>query len=101
MKLFALVYQEHYAKYCERHTLSQTDSSFQDFLKEIGTPSLSFQPRKDAELLKDVSYNEVPPGSCIRLRLQGDYVGTVHKKLFEVSYEKADKSERGNSCSIV
>ena len=95
MKVWALVHQDHYAKYCERHTLSQTDSSLQQFLSDIGTPSLSFQP------LNDASFKEVPVGSCIRLRLQGDYSESVHKKLFQALCENGDKSQRATSCSIV
>jgi hypothetical protein len=95
MKLWVLVQEEHYAKYCEHHTLSQSEESFRTFLKDIGTRSLSFQPRTES------NYKEAPQGSCVRLRLEGDYVGIVHKKLFQALCEKGDKSQRGTSCSIV
>jgi hypothetical protein len=98
MKLWVLVQEDHYAKYCERHTLSQSEESFRTFLKDIGTPSLSFQPRTETP---ESNYKEAPQGSCVRLRLQGDYVGIVHKKLFQALCEKGDKSQRGTSCSIV
>jgi hypothetical protein len=95
MKLWVLVQEEHYAKYCEHHTLYQSEESFRTFLKDIGTRSLSFQPRTES------NYKEAPQGSCVRLRLEGDYVGIVHKKLFQALCEKGDKSQRGTSCSIV
>jgi hypothetical protein len=95
MKLWVLVQEEHYAKYCEHHTLSHSEESFRTFLKDIGTRSLSFQPRTES------NYKEAPQGSCVRLRLEGDYVGIVHKKLFQALCEKGDKSQRGTSCSIV
>jgi len=95
MKLWVLVQEEHYAKYCEHHSLSQSEESFRSFLKDIGTRSLSFQPRTES------NYKEVPQGSCVRLRLEGDYVGIFHKKLFQDLCEKGDKSQRRTSCSIV
>lgn len=101
MKAYVLVYQEHYAKFCELHTVLQTESSFQAFLKEIGTTSLSFQMKEKQLESNYVSYKEVPPGSCIRLRLPEEYVATIHAKLFETSRENQDKSRRGSSCSIV
>jgi hypothetical protein len=101
MKLWVLVQEDHYRKYCERHALSQSEESFRIFLKDIGTPSLSFQPRTEAPESNYLSYKEAPQGSCVRLRLQGDYVGIVHKKLFQALCEKSDKSQRGTSCSIV
>ena len=101
MKAFVLVYTEHYEKFCELHTIPQTDTSFQQFLTVIGTPSLSFQlPEKQAES-NYVFYKEVPPGSCIRLRLPEEYVATIHEKLFQTSHKKEDKSRRGSSCVIV
>jgi len=101
MKLWVVVYEEHYAKFCDLRALSQSEESFRTFLKDIGTPSLSFQPHTEASESNYVSYKEAPQGSCVRLRLQGDYVGIVHKKLFQALCEKSDKSQRGTSCSIV
>ena len=101
MRLFVLVNQEHFEKFCELHNISHSDVSLQIFLKEIGTPCLRFQPLDLSEKSNYMAFKEVPTGSCIRLRLQEEYVATIHKKLFQASYEKSDKSQRGNSCSIV
>ena len=101
MKIFVLVFQEHYLKFCELHKVSQTELSFQQFLSEIGTPSLFFQCPTTTFDSNYVSYKEVPPGSCIRLRLPEEYIATIHAKLFQTSCEPQDKSRRGSSCVIV
>ena len=101
MKLWVLVDQEHYAKYCELHAFSQTDTSFQKYLREIGTPSIQFESSRDSGFVKGVFRKEVPQGSCIRLWQTHEYIAVVHEKLFQVPHEKEDKSRRSNSCSIV
>ncbi len=101
MKIWVLVYKEHYEKYCELHELVLSNAAFQAFLKEIGTPSLCFHNPKQIEESNYLSYEEVPEGSCITLRIPQAYVAVVHEKLFPVSHEKPDKSRRSSSCSIV
>jgi hypothetical protein len=101
MKAFVLVYNEHYGKFCEVHSLSDTQESFQRFLKEIGTPSVQFQSVITMEESNYMGYKEVPEGTCLRLRQPHEYVAVVHEKLFQTSREKEDKSRRGSSCVIV
>lgn len=101
MKAFVLVYQEHYEKFCELGNTSQTNESFQAFLRDIGTSSLLFRMQENQLESNYVSYREVPPGSCIRLRLPEDYVAMIHAKVFQTSHEPQDKSRRGSSCVIV
>ena len=101
MKLWVVVYEEHYAKFCDLRALSQSEESFRSFLKDIGTPSLSFQPRTEAPESNYVSYKEAPQGSCVRLRVPDDYVTTIHETLFQTSHEKEDKSRRTSSCVLV
>ncbi len=101
MKVWALVYKEHYERYCELHQLQVGDAALQAFLKEIGAPSLCFHTPRGVEESNYVSYQEVPGGSCITLRIPHTYVAVVHEKLFPASQEKPDKSRRSSSCSIV
>lgn len=101
MKLFALVYKEHYEKFCELRTLDDSDTTLQLFLKEIGTPSLcADKPNRSVES-NYVLYKSIPDGSCIRLRLPYEYVAVIHAKLFQVSREPLDKSRRGSSCVLI
>ena len=101
MKLFALVYKEHYEKYCELHGLTMNNPALQAFLKDIGVPSICFQKPSQIEESNYVSYDEVPEGSCVRLLQPNLYTAVIHEKLFPVSHEKPDKSRRSSSCAIV
>lgn len=101
MKLFVLVYKEHYEKYRELHNLKESTQSLQLFLKEIGTPLLSVGlPRVPPES-NYVYYQEVPDGSCIRVLQPYEYVAVIHAKLFVTSRENQDKSRRGSSCVVI
>lgn len=97
---WVLVYDEHYRKYCEKHTRPHDLDSLQSFLKEIGTPSLLFQTPKERVISTFVSYRQVPYASCIRLRTSEDYVAVVHTNLYPELHEKRDKSRRSSSCTI-
>lgn len=101
MKLFVLVHQEHYEKYCEKEGLKDSAKTFQAYLKDIGTPSITFQSKSEQIESNYLSYKEVPDGSCIRFRLHAEYVAIIHQKLFQESHERPDKSRRGSSCCIV
>lgn len=98
---WVVVYKEHYDKYRDVHQLEETVSTFQVYLKDIGTPSLVFQKPPKTEESNYVSYVQAPESSCIRLRTSQDYVAVLHEKLFPASNEKQDKSRRTSSCSIV
>lgn len=98
---WVLVYKEHYDKYREIHQLEESVSTFQAFLKDIGTPSLVFQKPTKVEESNYVSYVQAPQGSCIRLRTSQNYAAVLHEKLFPASNEKQDKSRRSSSCTIV
>ena len=99
--MWALVYEEHYIKYCLMHHQAENDGTFQAFLKEVGTPSLSFA--KPAEGLESnyMLYKEAPLGSCIRLRTPQEYATVIRRKLYPESDEKPDKSRRTSSCSLM
>lgn len=101
MKLFVLIYQEHYERYRELNSLGDSEQSFQRFLKEIGTPALSFSQSGMKEQSNYMSFLEVPAGSCVRLRKPEEYVAVLHECLFRGRHEKQDKSRRSSSCSIV
>jgi hypothetical protein len=91
MKLWALVYEEHVSKYLDTKHLERSPLSIQSFLREIGTPSLQFGKASDP------SFQEVPPGSCIRFRTPDEYRLIVQDQL----YPRPDKSRRTSSCAIV
>ncbi len=101
MLAWVLVYDEHYRKYCEKKACPHDLDSFQRFLKEIGTPSLFFQPPAQRVVQSGVSYRQVPLGACIRLRLPEDYTSVVHESLYPELRDKPDKSRRSSSCTIV
>jgi hypothetical protein len=101
MKLWVLVYEEHYQRYKEYYGLEESIQSFQRFLKEIGTPSLQFNQPAMKEQSNYLKYLEVPEASCIRLRKPEEYVAVLHESLFQGRHEKQDKSRRSSSCSIV
>lgn len=98
---WVLVYDEHYKKFCELKVRPNNLDSLQQFLKEIGTPSLLFQTPKERTINTSVAYKQVPYSSCIRLRTPEDYVAVVHKTLYPELREKQDKSERSNSCTLM
>ena len=90
---YVLYCDEHYKRYLEQRSLSDTIDSFRLFLKEIGTSSLFFtRPLPDCETV----YHQVPSSTCIRLRTTEDYTHTVNTEL----YQKQDKSTRSSSCTI-
>lgn len=95
---WVLYNENHYIKFLERKSLSDTIESFRLFLKEIGTSSLFFSRPTPTP---DIVYHQVPSSSCIRLRTPEDYKSVVHSTLFQETHEKQDKSKRSNSCVIV
>jgi hypothetical protein len=101
MKLYVLVYEEHYTKYLDLHTLLEGTASLQSFLRDIGTASIAFQRPLHNLDSNYVSFKEVPMGSCVRLWQPHQYVDIIHEKLFVDSHEKEDKSRRRSSCVIV
>lgn len=101
MKLWALVYDEHYLKYCLTSHQEESQSSLQAFLKHIGTPSIVFQEPTQQPESNYVSYKEVPQSSCVRLYTPKAYALVIRRKLYPESEEKADKSRRSSSCVIL
>ena len=101
METWVLVYDEHYRKYCDKRCCPHDLDSFQWFLRDIGTPSLSFQKPHQHIVQTAVSYRQVPLGTCIRLRGPEDYTSVVHKNLYPELREKQDKSRRSSSCTIM
>ena len=101
MKLWVLVYEEHYEKFLALHQQEKTNESFQQYLKEIGTPCFFFQ--KPTEVLQSnyIHYKEVPQGTCIRRRRSEEYVAIVHKVLYPELRQREDKSRRSSSCAIL
>jgi hypothetical protein len=98
---WALVYDEHYQRFCELNVKSDDLDTFQQFLKEIGTPSLLFQTPNERKVATSVVYKQVPYSSCIRLHTPENYAAVVHKTLYPKLREKQDKSERSNSCTVM
>jgi len=101
MKLWALVYEEHYIKYCLMHHQAENDEIFQAFLKEIGTPSLTVGKPKEPLESNYMLFKEAPIGSCIRLHTPQEYATVIRRELYPESDEKPDKSRRTSSCSIM
>jgi hypothetical protein len=93
-----MVHNEHYRRYCEKKCRPHDLDSFQEFLKEIGTHVLSFQPPTERVLGNIVSYRQVPMGSCIRLHQPDNYFEVVAAKLYP---EEHGRPRRTSSCSIV
>lgn len=91
MKLFALFHEIDFSLFLEVRNLPNCPETFQRFLKDIGTTQISFQASTS-------SFLEVPPGSCVRLRGEKDYLLAMAKL---VPHEKQDKSRRTSSCTIV
>ena len=96
MELWALVYQEHYEKYLTKNILQDDLDSLQQYMKDIGTPAISFQ-RPGKRESNYVAYKQVPQGSCIRLRRSEDYVSVIHNVL----YPELQQERRSSSCIIV
>jgi hypothetical protein len=94
MKLWVLVYDEHYSKYLDTNHLEKSADSLRAFLSTIGTSHIAFQ-----EPTNGLRFLEPPSGSCIRLRTPEQYVKIVHETLFQSGPQ--DKSERSSSCVIV
>lgn len=101
MKLWVLVYDEHYEKFLSLQHLEKNGESFQVYLKEIGTPSLAFQKPTGVLQTNYIEYKEVPIGSCVRLRTSEKYVAVVHKVLYPELRQREDKSRRSTSCVVV
>ena len=101
MKLWVLVYEEHYIKFCFQNNLTENDELFQRFLKEIGTPAIMFQEPNQKQESNYMVYKEVPSGSCIRFHTPEIYARVIRQNLYIDSNEKQDKSRRTSSCSIV
>jgi hypothetical protein len=91
MKLFVFVRDEDFEIFLTVSNLPNSPETFQHFLKSVGTTQLRFDTPKE-------SFIPVPPGSCIRLRTEEDYLYAIETQL---PREKKDKSERGSSCVIV
>ena len=101
MKVWALVYDEHYLKYCITTHQEESQEIFQSFLKDIGTPCIAFQKPSQQPESNYVSYKEVPNGSCIRLYTVKEYAAVIRRKLYPESDERQDKSRRSSSCSLM
>ena len=101
MKLWALIYEEHYIKYCLISHQTENNEVFQGFLKTIGTPSLAFEKPKEPLESNYMLYKEVPDGTCVRLRTTQEYATVIRQKLYPESNEKPDKSRRSSSCTLM
>ena len=89
MKLSILLIESDFLEFLRLRNLPNCPESFQTFLKVVGTTQISFAPSNS-------QFVQVPVGSCIRLRTQGDY-----SEILLALQEKPDKSRRTSSCSIV
>ncbi len=87
--MYVLLNDNDFLEFLRLRNLPNCPESFQIFLKVVGTTQISFQ-------IKDTSFVQVPEGSCIRLRSQGDYDSIVMRV-----HDKPDKSRRSSSCTIV
>jgi hypothetical protein len=101
MKLWAVVYDEHYLKYCILNHVEESQEIFQQFLKEIGTPMICFDVPTVPFESNYIFYKEVPSGSCVTLHTPKAYAAVIRRKLYKDSDEKPDKSRRSSSCSII
>ncbi len=97
MKIWVLVYDEHFSKYLDTKHLETSVETFQSFLKDIGTVSIQFQEPKQPDI-GYIQYKRVPPGTCIRLHTEDEYRKKIYDTLFRSTM---DKSRRANSCTIV
>jgi hypothetical protein len=88
MKVWVVFEDSVFQNYLYQTNKPNCPETFQTYLREIGTPEISFQQK--------ASYVEVPAGSCIRLRSLESY-----EAVKQLHIEKPDKSRRTSSCTIV
>jgi hypothetical protein len=91
MKLFVFLREDDFEIFLSLTNLPNSPETFQRFLKTVGTTQIAFSQKNEF-------FFSVPPGSCVRLRTEDDYIDAIHTLL---PRDKEDKSRRSSSCTIV
>lgn len=91
MKLYVFLRDDDFDIFLTTTNLPNSPETFQRFLKSVGTTQIAFSQKNEF-------FFSVPPGSCVRLRTEEDYIHTLTTL---IPREKQDKSRRSSSCCIV
>jgi hypothetical protein len=87
MKLRAYISPVLYKQFCRVNWLEDNQDSIRRFLREIGTHSILFQDLSGNE------YQDVPPGTCVRLHTSDTYgvLSTRYLNLYATLYSKQEE----------